>query len=208
MNNPNLLQPCVRPDSTTIYSLIASDLGTGCTSEMTTVDTLSSIVVNVYPLPIANAGPDIDMCLLDSITLHGTGSGAGPAYAFEWSPSTGLNDPTWPSPHASPSFTTWYILTVWSNGCPSYGDTMFMYVHTNPTVDAGPNLDICYGQTVGLHAIAGGDPNATYAFEWFPPNGLNNAFTGSPLATPQVTTKYYVKSVTNWGCVAHLILLW
>ena len=72
-------------------------------------------------------------------------------------------------------FSTNYILVVWSNGCPSYGDTMWMYVHTLPTVDAGPDRDICLDEPVQMHALAGGDSSATfYTYEWSPVLGLDD----------------------------------
>lgn len=199
LNDPTLANPCARPDTTTTYTLIVGG-GNGCVSDFTTTDTLSTVIVHVNPIPVADAGGNVEICLGDSIMLQGLGTNAGPVYDFEWSPTTGLNSPFVINPVASPLTTTAYILTVWSNGCPSYGDTATVFVHTQPTVDAGPIREICFGDSTLLDAQAGGDSTATYAFVWSPAPSLNNPLLEDPTASPSVTTLYYVQAVTNYGC--------
>jgi gliding motility-associated-like protein len=199
LNDSTIMNPCARPDSTTIYALTVV-AGNGCASDFTATDTNATVTVHVNPIPIADAGPDRDLCLGDSLLLQGIGYGAGPAYAFEWSPSTGLSSTSITNPSASPPTTTDYTLTVWSNGCPSYADTVEVRVHTIPTVDAGWDREICYNGSVLIDAQAGGDSTATYAFQWTPPLGLDDATLEDPTASPANTTTYYVQAITNWGC--------
>jgi gliding motility-associated-like protein len=200
LNGSTLLNPCARPDSTTIYALIATDVVTGCSSTYSTTDTLSTVVVNVHAVPIAQAGHDRDICPGDSAMLAGSGFGAGPDYHFAWSPSVGLSSTQVPNPWASPAFTHTYSLTVWSNGCPSLADTVQVRVHTNPSIDAGWDREICYGESALLDATAGGDSTASYTFVWSQPLGLSNPRIEDPIASPQATTTYYVQATTNWGC--------
>lgn len=136
LNNPAVPNPYARPDTTTIYTLTVTSAN-GCTSLTTTVDTLSTVTVHVNPQPIAQAGPDRDLCLGEGLQLQGFGSGAGPNYSFEWSPFTGLSDSSIANPNASPNATTDYILTVWSNGCPG-SDTVTVRVHTLPPPPRAP----------------------------------------------------------------------
>ena len=199
LNDSTLLNPFARPDSTTIYTLIGTS-SNGCSSAPTTLDTLSTVTVTVNPRPIANAGPDINICSTDTVQLQGTGSGAGPLYDFEWSPFTGLSDSTSPSPFASPNITTEYILTVWSNGCPSYGDTMRLTVHTLPTPSAGNIREICLGDSAQLDAFADGDSTASYTYSWLPTAGLNNPMAENPVASPDSSTWYYLVATSNFGC--------
>ncbi len=103
------MNPCARPDTTTIYTLQVT-AGNGCTSEVTTTDTLSSVIVVVAPIPIAEAGPDRDICFGDTTQLQGFGTGAGPAYEFQWTPSQGLSDTTIAAPWAFPPLTTDFTL--------------------------------------------------------------------------------------------------
>lgn len=200
LNDSTILNPCARPDTTTIYTLVVT-AGNGCNSQLTTVDTNSSVTVHVNPIPVAEAGLDRDICYGDSAILQGYGTGAGPVYIFEWTPAQSLSDSTIANPYAFPTITTDYSLVVWSNGCPSYADTTQVRVHTIPTVEAGWDREICLGDTAILDAMASGDSTATYTFSWTPTTGI----VGSPLvedafASPDSTTTYYVVATTNWGC--------
>jgi gliding motility-associated-like protein len=199
LNDSTIMNPCARPDTTTIYTLQVTD-GNGCVSQLTTTDTLSSITVHVNPIPVADAGPDRDICYLDSAMLHGIGSGAGPVYEFQWSPGTGLSDSTITNPYAFPPITTTYTLVVWSNGCPSYADTVQVRVHTIPTVDAGWDREVCLGDSAILDAQASGDSTATYTYQWNPPIALSNGSNEDASAAPDSTTAYWVVATTSWGC--------
>jgi gliding motility-associated-like protein len=207
LNSDTILNPCARPDTTTIYTLVAVDLITGCTSEATTVDTLSSVTVHVNPIPVAEAGPDRDMCYGDSIMLLGMGYGAGPLYDYEWSPfdpPVTLTANDIPNPLAFPTMHSSYVLVVWSNGCPSYGDTVNVWVHTNPTVDAGPDRDICQGETALLDAQADGDSSSLgYTFVWWPSVGVvGDTAVEDLIAGPDTTTMYFVQAMSSWGCLS------
>ncbi len=205
LNNPNILNPYARPDTTTIYTLVVESLGNGCKSDATTTDTLATVTVHVMPLPVSIAhlpGPVVEICLNDSIELQGFGTDAGPLYQYQWSPVTGLSDPGIANPYAKPIVTTEFVLTVWSNGCPSYGDTVTVVVHTLPTVDAGPAVEICPGEIGQLDGEAWGDPTSgAYSFFWWPVNDIVSPNTDEdPLVSPSVTTTYYVMATTTWGC--------
>jgi len=94
----------VSPSSTYTYTVTVTS--NGCT------DT-ESFTVNVFSLPIANAGNDTTISIGDSAQLNGSG---GVTYA--WSPSNGLSCTNCVNPIASPTDTTTYILTVTdANGC-------------------------------------------------------------------------------------------
>lgn len=203
LNDSTILTPYARPDTTTIYTLVVTDLATGCTSEFTTTDTLATVTVSVNPVPIADAGPDRDVCDGESIVLQGLGYGAGPSYMYQWSPSSSLNDPTLPNPTASPAFTTEYILTVISNDCPSYGDTVRVTVHPQPTVDAGPDRDYCYGGSAQLDGVV---DSLTYdtamQFFWSPGLTLSDSTIEDPIAFPDQTTEYFFWVESSQGCLS------
>lgn len=202
LNDSTISNPCARPDTTTTYTLVVTDLATGCTSDFTTTDTLSTVVVHVNPVPQADAGPDLDICEGDSVVLQGYGFGAGPQYNYQWTPSNTLSNPNIANPIAFPMLTTEYTLIAISNNCPSPGNNVLVRVHTNPTVDAGQDRDICQGDVAQLDASAGGDSTATYNFLWWPPAFLNDSTLEDPLADPITTTMFYVQSTTNYGCLS------
>lgn len=203
LNDSTLLNPFARPDTTTVYTLVGVSAN-GCSSAPTTLDTISTVIVNVNPRPIADAGPDIALCAGDSSQLQGTGSGAGPLYGFEWSPFTGLSDSATASPFAFPPITTEYILTVWSNGCPSYGDTVRVTVHTLPTPSAGNIQEICLGDSAQLDAFADGDSTVSYTYDWMPSIGLSDSTAENPLASPDSSTWYYLVATSSFGCESPL----
>lgn len=201
LNNDTIQSPCAHPDTTTIYTLVVVDQSTGCTSQTTTVDSNSTVTVHRPPLPVAEAGPDIDLCLGDTVMLQGYGFNAGPNYDFEWSPLTALSNGNIANPLAFPVATTDYVLTVWSNNCPSFGDTVTVNVHTNPTADAGPDVEICLGETATLTGSASGDSTATYTYFWTPATGVVGQQNVKNLeASPEMTTTYYLVATTNHGC--------
>lgn len=196
--------PCARPDTTTIYTLVVTDSTNGCTSDFNTLDTNSTVQVTVEQVPQVDAGPDISLCQGDSVRLEGIATGAGPAYQYNWTPGNTLSNPFISTPWASPTLTTQYSVVAWSNGCPSLADTVSVVVHTIPTVDAGIDIEICLGETVTLNATVGGDSTANYTFNWAaPPLGnLQDPTLEDPPASPGATTTYYVTASSNWGCTA------
>ncbi len=204
LNNATIANPCARPDTSTIYALVVTDLSTGCTSDFTTTDTLSTVEVVVNPLPIADAGPNRIICDGDTTQLQGLGYNAGPLYEFQWSPITGLSSYTQASPLAFPSLTTNYTLVVWSNGCPSNADTVMVYVTEIPTVDAGQNRDICAGDSAFLDGNASIAnqviPDSIVSYTWSPAAGLSATNVPDVMASPAQTGLYYLTVSTAQGC--------
>lgn len=204
LSNPNIANPFANPDTTTIYALVVTDLSTGCTSDFTTTDTVATVTVNVNPTPIADAGPDMNICFGDTTVLQGLGFGAGPSYSFQWSPSNNLSNPSLPNPEAWPSLTTEYILTVLSNGCPSFGDTVRITVDPIPTVDAGPDRDFCYGGSAQLDGVVDSLTfGSGFTYFWSPGLTLSDSTIEDPIAFPDVTTTYYLQVVSPQGCLSN-----
>ncbi|MCB9232497.1 MAG: choice-of-anchor L domain-containing protein [Bacteroidia bacterium] len=201
LNNDTILNPCARPDSTTIYTLVVVSVN-GCQSNFTTVDTNSSVTVHINPMPIADAGPDTNICFLDTVELTGIGYGAGPNYTYQWSPATYLSNSNVPNPDAWPALSTWYTLVVWSNGCPSYGDSALVTVHTNPTASAGNTKDICLNEVEVLDGDASGDSTSnSYTYYWWPSTGVIGSTAVEDLTvSPDTSTWYYVQATSEWGC--------
>jgi|GEM_PF-851677 len=200
LNDSTIANPCARPDTTTIYTLLVT-AGNGCTSDLTTVDTNATVVVHVNPIPIADAGPDRDICFGDSVLLQGIGSGAGPDYDFQWSPASTLSDSTVQTPWAFPPLNTEYVLTVVSNGCPSYGDTVQVDVHQIPTALVNWDDEICLGDTGLMDGIPAGD--SIWTFQWFPADGITSSDTTEDImVSPDTTTTYSFIATTQWGCAS------
>lgn len=204
---PNDKQPIAytRPNKTTIYVLLAVDVSTGCSSQPTTVNPLSTAVVLVRDSIFSQAGRDTLICFGDTIRLNGFGFGGAGPYDYGWTPTgTGyFDDPAKPDPRISPQQTTTYTLVIGTNECFSPGDQITVSVENIPTVEAGNNLAICQGDTIRLIGQASGSPlpaAAAYTYRWSPALGLNDPFIKNPIAYPQTTTQYTLTAISNQGC--------
>lgn len=135
LNDSTIANPCARPAATTTYSLIVTELINGCSSPYTPLDTNSTITVDVIS-PVAEAGPNDEICEGDSTVLQGSGiflgTSSGGPFTFEWTPTATLSDPNIANPLAFPSSTSYYYLTAWSSGCPSYPDSVLVTVTPTP----------------------------------------------------------------------------
>ncbi len=171
----------ISPTTTTTYTVTVTGVD-ACTAT-------ANVTVHVNPDPPANAGPDQSICIGLSANLNASG---GTSYV--WGPGTGLNNSTISNPVADPTTTTSYIVTVTDvNGC-SAKDTMVLTVNPQPTVSAGANQTICFGQSATLNATGG------IIYIWSPPAGLSNTAISNPTANPADTTTYTVTVTDLHGC--------
>ncbi len=188
--------------STTIYNPVASPTInttyylTATTGACTKTD---SVLVQVKPAPIANAGPAQSLCPGQSTTLNG-GGGA----SCSWQPATYLSNPGICNPVvANPANSITYQLTVTgANGCKSLQPkAVTINVTAPPKVFAGSDTAIVIGQKLQLYAT---DINAVgfNQFTWIPSGGLNNASLQAPVATISNNIQYRLSAKTPTGCEA------
>ncbi|MEO6166965.1 MAG: gliding motility-associated C-terminal domain-containing protein, partial [Chitinophagales bacterium] len=137
--------------------------------------------INVFALPMIDAGNDTLICAEDSIQLQATGG-----INYSWSPGASLSDPLISNPIAFPIFTTHYTVTASDTNQCSNADSIWITIFSLVNVDAGVNDTICAGDTITLAATGGND------YFWMPAEGLSNNNISNPLAFPQVTTMYTV----------------
>ena len=156
--------------------------------------------INVTQNPVANAGPDKEICEGGSTTIGGNPSGPAGS-SFLWTPNLYLNSNTVANPVATPPVTTTYTLTSTINGC-TRSDQITITVNTllNPTVSATANPDpICAGKTSTLTAT--GNPNGGRGgpFQYVWNNGLG---AGAIKTTPALntTTTYTVTVIDAAQC--------
>ncbi|MGQ0829214.1 MAG: hypothetical protein ACT4ON_12570 [Bacteroidota bacterium] len=104
--------PTANPSTTTSYTVTITDFK-GCTHT-------DVVIVNVNPLPTADAGTDITIYEEETTTIGGspTASGGSSPYTYVWAPSSTLSSSTVSNPDATPTSTTNYTVTVTdNNGC-------------------------------------------------------------------------------------------
>ena len=151
----------------------------------------------------ADAGTDISLCLGGRTTLGGlpaASGGTGP-YTYLWSPAVGLDDPFIANPAASPKITTTYTLTITdADGCQSTS-SVTVTINAPPAANGGSNFEICQGDEVRL----GGKPSATggqppYSYQWVPTVGLDDPTKANPIASPTVSSYYFLLVEDAFGC--------
>lgn len=173
----------VSPNTTTTYTVTVSD--SVCTSSSAT----DQVTVAAGALPNANAGPDIQYCVGDQVSLAANG---GVTYEWYELPANTLIGTT-ATLTLSPSGTIDYYVKAIDNGCFDY-DTVSVIERPVPVVDAGMDTAICSGESITMNATGG----ASYL--WVPSTGLSSDSSASPVASPNSTTSYTVLFTDANGC--------
>jgi len=129
----------------------------GCTD-------IDTAYISIKPIHKIELGPDVEVCLYESVQIGDTAVLGTPPYRYSWSPTAGLSTSNTPFVMASPSVTTKYYLTVLdSNDC-SIVDSITVVVLPLPEPRITPEgpVEICSCDSVRLDA-----GNLGYiAYEW------------------------------------------
>lgn len=174
--------PLASPASTTTYT-VTGTAANGCTNN-------STATVTVNSLPTVNVGANQTVCAGGSASLLASG-----AVSYVWSPSAGLSCTACANPTATPPVTTTYTVTgTNSNGCTNTS-TVTVTVNPLPTVSAGSNATICFGDSATLSASGG------VSYVWSPVAGLSCTTCQNPKASPGITTTYTVTGTGSNGCI-------
>jgi gliding motility-associated-like protein len=174
----------VSPASTTSYTVTVTSAA-NCSAT-------SSATVVVNPLPVADAGQDLSICIGDSVTLNAT-SPSGTI--FTWSPATGLSNPNVSNPVATPLTTTTYAVII-SNGLCSDTDSVTITVNPYPIANACCAATIHIGESASLNGFGGG----TYV--WSPAGSVSCPTCQSTEASPLTTTTFLLTVTGPGGCIS------
>lgn len=165
------------------YTVTVRDAN-GCTKTATAVVGLTRELTFVAP-------PAASVCQGVPVTLTTTSN----ATTYVWTPSTGLDNPTSPSPVATPTSTTNYTVVATLGQCDTTV-TIPVNIIQNVVVEAGPAVSIFSGEQVQLN---GSVTNAS-TFSWSPPTGLSSVTVLNPVANPTTTTLYTLTASNTLGC--------
>ncbi len=152
---------------------------------------IPDVVVGLTNNMSITPAPDVTICEGKSTQLNVNTN----ATQFSWSPAAGLSSTTIQNPVASPIVTTQYIVTATFGQC-SGRDTIVVNVNAAPIPDAGPDVEICYGQDYQLQGSGG------VQYFWTPPSTLSSGALPNPVSTPPQTTTYSLMVVDNNGCMS------
>lgn len=162
------------------YNLLLTNTITGCKEN-------KSVNVHINPLPDANAGPDVEVCSLDSVQI-----GLPPVAdrKYQWSPETGLSNPTIANPKVSltnpgsTAITLTYTLSVIdlskSTQCDSTDDVVIT-VKPLPVAVAAASDTIRTCATVPIQLGIATGPGLNYS--WTPGAGLSFDTISNPVLT-------------------------
>ena len=186
LSDSTAAMPSIVLFSSNAFELVATDTLTGCSIRDTVVFTEG------HP-PGADAGQVAHIICPGGGVALGTTDSTAFGYTYQWSPIEGLDNPTSPTPIASPTQTTSYTLYVSKNnsfGCEAIDVTTVNVIAgpSCPSVDAGPDVEVCLGES----AVIGTAVTSGFTYQWSPANGLDNPTAAMPTATPTATTIYYL----------------
>jgi gliding motility-associated-like protein len=213
VNTPvNITNSSTGPINTTIWNF-----GNGSTSTLSAPTPLTYNAVGPYTISLVltsangcadtasqnitiNPNPNVTnndtaICLGQSVQFQGSGG-----TSYTWSPATFLNDPTLPSPIATPTNSTVYTVSATNQFQCTASDVVNVTIFPNPTVNAGLDTSVCLNpgsirDSVRLQA------SGAQTYVWQPANSLNSAFTSSPVAKPTFNTTYFVIGTDANGCI-------
>ncbi len=147
--------------------------------------------INVKPLAVPNAGPDVHVCIGQSnVQLNATGGDS-----YQWFPATGLSNANIPNPIAAPNTTTDYIVSVGVAGCSKRrNDTVTVEVKPLPTLSLTNDTLICIVDDLQLTAMGSGN------IVWSPNYNIDNINSFTPVVSPDMPTTYHAILTDAFGC--------
>ncbi len=175
------------PTGTTFYEVFGFDSG-GCSAFASVTITVGGI--NVTAFPSFCGGPTF---------LDASG---GDTTGYTWKPATGLSCTNCAFPTATPTVTTTY--TVYGKSatasCPNADSAVVVVVPSiPPTVSiTASKTTICAGDSVSLK----GSGKGITTYEWIPATNLTCFICQNTIATPTVTTTYFLDGFDSVGCFA------
>lgn len=196
----NTLNPVVTATGT--YTLVVTNNINGCTASQS-VD----VTADNAP-PTANAGPAQSLtCVVDTLTLDGSGSSSGPNFIYYWTASNGgyiISGDSSATPVVNQTGTYNLLVTNTLNGCTGTSSVVVGLNTTPPTAVVAPGGQItCTSPSIQLSG-SGSSTGLNYSYEWIASNGGaigNGGTTLNPTVTATGTYTLIVTNNTN-GCTA------
>lgn len=133
---------------------------------------------------IANSAP-VQICRGKPVTLVAQNNLSGQG-SIQWTPTTGLNNPSGSVTSANPNFTTTYTVTATLTGC-VVTDTITVFVDPFDFPIVVKDLSLCEGNSIKL-ANDIFFTNTTYT--WTPATYLSGTTVSGPISTPEETITY------------------
>ncbi|PZF74050.1 DUF7948 domain-containing protein [Taibaiella soli] len=188
LTTPNIAQPTVNPNVTSVYELSAT--GTGPNAGCTLID---DVQVTVKTLPTFSISGPSAICAGGTATLSVTPTTANTIY--QWSPAATVASPTSASTAVNPSAATTYRVTQTdlNSGCSNYQETI-VTVSANNLSATGGDLIVCPSTSATMPLTV--SPATGNTIVWTPATNLSDAYAQNPVVTP-LSSGDYIATVTN-----------
>ncbi len=180
--NPQVLS------AVTVTYTLTTNMG-GCTST-------DDVTITVNNFPTIPDAPDRSICLGSNTTI---GSQPLPGVTYQWSPTTGLADPTASTTLANPESTTTYMLTATFPGNCTVPATDVVTVTVRDLSFSMPDIEYC--PQSGAVQLGAGVP-AGLSYYWQPENLVSNPRIRNPQTVnpPPGSITNLILTVVNGGC--------
>jgi VCBS repeat-containing protein len=140
------------------------------------------------PLSVTASASPSEICNGESSQLNAFAAGGTGNFEYQWTPTTGLNNPEIQNPVATPTETTTYTVTV-DDGSSSISD--------NVTITVNPTPDTPVITEDDDHLIS----SASEGNQWYDSDGPITGATGQTYY-PTATDDYYVIVTNSFECVS------
>ena len=187
----------VGANSNTFNTIVIEAIDNACP-----ISGISSVAIGISVLNSAYAGPDVEICLGDSVQLNGSGG-------LNWSVVNG--DPisigsnfscnNCANPIVSPSISTTYKLSPNLSGNCFSEDTITVTVGSNFNFSLAQSDTVtCINSDLNI-SVDSLTPN-NYLFSWYPSNNLNSNFIQNPIFNSSFPGTYnlYLNVDNQLGC--------
>ena len=151
------------------------------TTTLTVIDTFGctdtdSVIIEVFPVPLIDAGPDVTVCQNDSVQLTASGG-----VSYSWTPNYNIVNDSVANPFVYPTQDTSYIVQgIGVNGCPNW-DTVF--VNVNQIQANFSSLSVCLLDTNEFVDLSSSDGLIT-SWTWNFDDPASGALNTSTLQNP------------------------
>ncbi|MBD3401988.1 PKD domain-containing protein [candidate division GN15 bacterium] len=173
--------PTATPDTTTVYTVVATDNDGDTASSSTTIFVNTGVTITADSDTIPPGG---------SAQLTATPTGGVPPYTFSWVDDGTISDTSIANPTVSPFVNTTYEVEVTDSQGNTGNGTIRIIVRLQATAMAMPDT-IAFGGSSQLDVFAQGGA-LPRSFVWVPSNTLNDNRIQNPIASPGGTTDYAV----------------
>ncbi len=159
--------------------------------------TIKQLNVSINALPVAAIIGPLTGCTNNSISFSANVVSADAITNLNWLLSNGVSGTglSFAYNFSVPGIYTLKLFAGTAQGCFDTA-THIITINPSPVINATNSLVLCRGNSVQLNVVG------TSNYQWFPIQGLSCTTCPNPIASPIITTPYFVTGTNSFGCTA------